>query len=178
MDEKSKEELNQLQSEIESEEEESMFIDKAAKIVNLYRKSPSSYALQKIADNLMTDNMLKAALKADDRNVLMRAVEKYTMMDPRNLNPLYTAIYMNARYGIIDVDEELLQNMRDWPGLGVLDAPELLIDAVGVVVPGSDIVLKGLGYLKRGEKDLSSNIRNRAKELRNTQTAPNRPPEA
>lgn len=136
-------------------------------------KSPNA---QKMWDEWLSEDWQRYLVRADDRTFMGKLIEKWSpMLDPSMRNPLLNlplstlsnvAVSM-AMYGIIRVDEKILDDMRGMPGTGIANVPDWAIGPVCAFfrIPQAAPILMAAKAVVNANEGLAKNVRNRVRSL-------------
>lgn len=129
--------------------------------------------------NWLSEDTQRNLLRADDRNALMKGIEKWFpqldyryLTDPTGKDTLRNILSALAVLGAIDVDEKILKDMRAVPGSGLLEVPDVVITAVclGLAAYGMPkemgAVLIAFKKLAKSSEGVGENIRARVEVLK------------
>ncbi|MEK7146549.1 MAG: hypothetical protein AAB802_05225 [Patescibacteria group bacterium] len=123
----------------------------------------------------LSEDTKRNLLRADDRNALMQAIEKWfpqldyrNLTDPMGKETLRNVLSGMAILGLIDVDPQILKDMRAMPGSGFLQVPDAVISGTCSVLGAPELspILLAAKKLGQAGEGLGDKVRARVEELK------------
>lgn len=123
----------------------------------------------------LSEDTKRNLLRADDRNTLMAAIEKWfpqldyrNLTDPMGKETLRNVLSGMAILGLIDVDPQILKDMRAMPGSGFLQVPDAVISGTCSVLGAPELspVLLAAKKLGKAGEGVGEKIHARVEEMK------------